>query len=148
MVKTGSLQEMWIEYLDRYQTMSVATSSPKHGVDCSTVYFAFDKTGVVYFVSDAGTGKVRNIRENGAFAATMDDGGKSPCGIKILGKAVELDAEAAASASQLLKDRIPAIKPFLQRPNVVCFKLEPKKRYLINFAWGVDWRVEVPRNAR
>jgi hypothetical protein len=143
MTTTGSLKELWLEYLAAYQTMSLATS--KGGVvDNSSVYFAFNAEGDVFFASDSGTAKVKNLRDNGAYCATMNDGGVSPRGIKTYGKAIELDADAAARANRLLVERIPAIKPFLQRPNVAYFRLQPAKRFLINFAWGVDWRVEVP----
>ena len=142
MKNTESLKELWLEYLEAYQTMSIATRSQK-GLDNSSVYFAFERDGAIVFASEATTGKVDNLRDNGEFCATMNDGGTSPRGVKMRGRAVELKGDDAAKANSLLVKRIPAVKPFLNRPNIAYFRLEPSKRYLINFAWGVDWRVEV-----
>jgi uncharacterized protein YhbP (UPF0306 family) len=139
-----NLNALYREYLGKFTTMAIATVNNGSGLDCSTVYYAYDEAGNIYFVSDRDTNKAKAIAENNKFAAAMNDGGTSAMGVKIKGRATRLDdpAEAMAARSALLT-RIPAIEPFLANPGIQFFRLIPEKRFLINFAWGVDWRVEV-----
>ena len=68
----------------------------------------------------------------------------SAMGVKLRGRAVRIsDTAEAMAARNALLTRIPSIEPFFKNPNILFYRLVPEKRYLINFAWGVDWRVEV-----
>jgi hypothetical protein len=55
-----------------------------------------------------------------------------------------VNSSQAARTRELLEARIPAIHDFLKKPSVRFYRLIPGERFLINFAWGVDWRRQVP----
>jgi pyridoxine/pyridoxamine 5'-phosphate oxidase len=140
------LQEHFKKQLSSYVTMALATADGRGFVDCATVYYAFDDSGIIYFASDTvGVRKIVNLRENNRAAAVMDDGGRTARGIQIRGRVEELLHPAAAdNAKKLLEARVPSIGEYLRKPSVRFFRLIPGERYLINFAWGLDWRRQVP----
>jgi len=144
MTHERNLDSLYREYLGKYTTMAIATVNRAGKLDCSTVYYAFDEKGTIYFLSDKSTSKTIAIAETGNFAAAMNDGGGSAMGVKISGKASEITKpEEILIARSTLATRIPHIEPFFENPNIGYYKLTPTKRHLINFSWGVDWRVEV-----
>lgn len=144
MTQQRNLESLYREYLAKYTTMAIATVNAAGKLDCSTVYYAFDEKGTIFFLSDKSTSKAIAIDENGRFAAAMNDGGTSAMGVKISGTAEEIrDPKEILIARSTLVTRVPHIEPFFENPNVTFYKLTPSKRFLINFSWGVDWRVEV-----
>lgn len=139
------MADMLQEYLTKYKTMSLATVSALGTVDCSSVYFSFDRTGRLYFAAHESTPKAKNLRATGHFAVAMDDGGITAVGVKLSGgEAKELVSSADIAATrESLNARHPGIASFLEKEGNVFFRLSPSRRTVINFSWGVNWRLDV-----
>lgn len=139
------LRLLFAEYLTKFKTMAVATTSSDGIVDCATVYFAIGEQGRIYFATTAGTVKVKNIERNPSIAAAFDDDGLTATGLQVRGTVQEVTNKVMATAVRsLLKARDPRIAAYLERPDIHIFEITPNERFLINFAWGVDWRNAVP----
>ena len=144
MAENRNLPGLYFEYLNKYKTMSVATVGESGIPDCSTVYFAFNSDGEIYFCSDKSTTKSTNLEHTGNCAVALNDGGSTAMGVKLFGKAAEIDEDGEkALAREALLTRIPSIEPFLENPNLAFYKILPEWKYLINFSWGIDWKVLV-----
>jgi pyridoxine/pyridoxamine 5'-phosphate oxidase len=139
------LRLLFSEYLTKFKTMAVATSSKEGVVDCATVYFAVGDQGRIYFATTTGTVKLKNIEMNSSVAACFSDDGLSATGLQVRGTVQEVTNKIMVTAIRsLLKGRDPRIAAYLERPDIRVFEITPKERFLINFAWGVDWRNAVP----
>ena len=139
------LRRLFSEYLTKFKTMAVATSSKDGIPDCATVYYAVGEDGRIYFATADTTVKYKNLRANPNVALSFTDDGVSSTGLQIRGTAAEVQSKMVAAATRtLLKQRDARIAAFVDRPDVVIFEVMPSERFLINFAWGVDWRNAVP----
>lgn len=139
-----NLQNLYVEYLSKYNSMALATGGGAGGVDCATVYYAHDSEGAIYFVTDKSTGKAKNLAASKQVALAIDDGGSSAMGVKVRGTVEQItDPKQMLVVREMLISRIPALAPFMENPNLQFFKVLATRRFLINFAWGIDWRVEV-----
>lgn len=139
-----NLPEIYLQYLEKYTAMSVSTLNADGTPDCSTVYYAYSRSGRICFASDKNTAKSRNLQNNNKCAVTMNDGGASAMGVKVLGVANEITGQQELEAARkAILGRIPSIKPFFDNPNLVMYNIVPEKRYVINFSWGIDWKLEV-----
>lgn len=137
------IKTLFAQQIDSYRTMALATSSASGIVDCATVYFAHDKDGI-YFATDRFTVKAANLSANRKVAAALNDGGVHATGIQIRGTAEELtNPMAVVRAKMMLTNRIDGIGSFLSNPNVKYYRFKIEESFLINFAWGVDWRSKV-----
>ena len=138
------LQATDVEYVDRHRTMSLATTDGRGAVNNATVYFTREDSGALVFGAQAGTTKARHIEANPAIGITMDDGGATAVGVQIRGRAVEIvDTEERDRVRALLQKRHPAAAAFYDQDSVRFFRVQAVERFLINFAWGVDWRQKV-----
>ncbi|MBW2532184.1 MAG: pyridoxamine 5'-phosphate oxidase family protein [Deltaproteobacteria bacterium] len=133
---------IYAEYIKKYTTMALATASPSGDLDCSTVYFALLEDGNLVIATDTTTSKAANMDLSGRFAATLDNG--TPMGVKMNGTAEKLGhPDTVLATRSALLERIPAIKPFFDNPNIAFFRLSPDQRFVINFAWGINWKLSV-----
>lgn len=135
-----NLPSLFIQALDRYATLCVATADTTGTVDCASVFFAHDGN-TLYFATAAGTTKADNLGRRANVAMATDD--RNTTGVQLRGLARALQGGAAAEARRLLLERHPKIEKFLDKPGTVFFAVKPTERFLINFAWGVDWRLTV-----
>ena len=53
------------------------------------------------------------------------------------------DDDEIEQAKTALTTRIPSIKLFMDQTSIEFYELQPERRVLINFAWGVNWKLEV-----
>ena len=145
MAQNTDMEATYLEYLDNYRTLSLATvSSRGSAVDCSTVCFALGNNGSLIIAVDPESQKAKNLRNTGAFACALDDGLNVARGIKVSGTARRLlDEKDIDHAKDALIERIPSIKRFMDRENIDFFELKPERRVLINFGWGVNWKLEI-----
>jgi uncharacterized protein YhbP (UPF0306 family) len=140
-----NLRQLYFNYLERFRAMALATASATGSVNCSTVYFAYDDAGRLYFAASGETRKAKNATSNPSVAASMDDGGATPLGVQIRGQAELLSDDPDVTEARIrLKRRHPTVGDFLDRPGMLFFRVTPTECFLINFSWGTDWRERVP----
>jgi hypothetical protein len=139
------LRTLYFNYLERYRAMALATANPTGTVNCSTVFFAYDEGGRLYFAASGETLKARNAIANPSVGAAMDDGGATPLGVQVRGRAELLaDGPLVEDARERLRRRHPTVGHHLDKPGMRFFRVTPTECFLINFSWGVDWRERVP----
>jgi uncharacterized protein YhbP (UPF0306 family) len=137
-------KQLLLEYLGKYRTMSLATSDGAGEVNCATVCYAFDDGGRLYFGCSSKTLKARHLGQNSRVGVTMDDGGQSMMGVQVRGTAQPMsDAAGISDARGRLTERHPSIAEFYASPDLLFFRIEPSKCFVINFSWGVDSRLAV-----
>jgi pyridoxine/pyridoxamine 5'-phosphate oxidase len=145
MTKNTDIEATYLEYLDNYKTLSLATADVSgSGLDCSTVCFALSDNGCLIIATDANSQKAKNLGSTEAFSCALDDGVNVARGIKLSGRARKLQtSEAIEKAKTTLTTRIPSIKHFFDNENIEFFELQPERRVLINFGWGINWKLEI-----
>ncbi len=145
MDKNDDLETTFAKYLNSYKTLSLATMDETGAKpDCSTMYFGINASGHPLVAADASTNRARALKTSGLFACTMDDGGTTARGLKISGRARRLTSpDEISDAKQAIISRIPSLKKFFEQSEVEFFELVPERRIVINFAWGVNWKLEV-----
>ena len=128
----------------KYTIMSVATADDSGRVSAASVCYAFDPEGQVCFAADKTTLKSKHLLKNPSVAVTMNDGGKTMMGIQIRGTAhAAVAPEKIAGLRKLLAERNPAVAQFYDNPQLIYWQVKSSETYLINFAWGVEWRQKV-----
>lgn len=140
----GSLRTVFTEHLDRYRSMSVATSDRRGHVNCATVYFIHEDGERLYFASNEKTLKARHLLENPHIAITLSDGSDSGLGLQVRGLAEPLAAGPKRERIKAaLERRYPEAKAFFDVEGMTFFEVQSSERFIINFGWGVDWRQAV-----
>ena len=136
------LKQMVLEKLAAYDTMAVAAADLEGNVDCAPVFFAFDPEGRLYFGTAPTSQKASHLAGNPRISVSMDD--RTQSGLQLRGRADKLAGAEAEAAKARLLERHPKVARWFENPQLHFFRMTPEACFVINFAWGSDWRVPVP----
>ena len=130
-----------VESMEQIATIALATADSEGKVDCASMFYTFDSSGNVYFVTAKDSLKAKNIAQNPSVAAVGDDG--NVIGFQIRGRAVEAAQDKIKQFRVDFGKRYPTAKKFLDNPNLQYHQIRAEQVFIINFGWGVDWRIEL-----
>ncbi len=124
-----------IHYLDTHPYLRLATVSAAGTPVAHTVAYV-SRQATVYFITDKESRKARNILQNPAVAYTVDENYIELTDIQ----GVQMEGEArlvtepaeVETAAKLLIDKFPAMRDIPQNPDLVYFRIDPKKGYFID----------------
>lgn len=136
------LRQMALEKFGEHETMALAAADKEGNVDCAPVFFAFDEECRLYFSTASTSQKAGFLAKNAKVSVCMDDAKQS--GVQLHGRATRLFGKEADAAKAMLLERHPKVARWFENPNLQFFRITPEDCFVINFAWGSDWRVPVP----